>query len=102
MTKFEDPVLPSDLSSVRYEILKLKKLGYKMTRPSRHHLKIGSINYFPSTGTITSDPCYRHTERGFEALLRILDNVSAPAQIKNVATSKEIFTLEPPIDPNCR
>src|SRR5450830_1889328 len=79
MSKNKSLILPNDHRMLVREIRKLQELGYKMTRPSPHHLKIGSTNYFPSTGTITTYPCYRHIERGFEALLRILENASTSA-----------------------
>jgi hypothetical protein len=72
-------LLANDRPTLRREIRELTKRGYKVARPSPHHVKIGPVNYFPSTGTITSDPCYRHPEKGFDSLVRILEEVAQSA-----------------------
>ena len=75
MAKKTELFFPTDPPEWHSEIRALQKRGYKVTRPSPHQIKVGPINYYPSTGTITSDPCRRHTEKGFDGLLEVLDHV---------------------------
>ena len=65
--------LPRDPGKLRKEIRELVKLGYRVQRCTAYHLKIGPVNYFWSTGKITTDPCERHNEKGFQALLDVLE-----------------------------
>ena len=76
MAKNTDLFLPADPPEWRHEILELLKRGHRVTRPSPHQVKIGPINYYPSTGTITTDPRNRRLGKGFAALLRLLREVA--------------------------
>lgn len=75
MSKFttESAILPEDSPKLVTQIEKLEKLGYNVCRCSPFHVKIGPYNWFPTTGKITIDPQSRHPEKGFDALLRLLD-----------------------------
>ena len=76
MAENKDLFRPTDPPKWRHEIRELLKRGYRVRRPSPDHVKIGPINYYPSTGTITTDPCNRRLGNGFEALLRLLGEVA--------------------------
>lgn len=75
MSKCNEIIRRDDTDIVREQITELLQQGYKVRRPSPHHVKIGHINYFPTTGTITMDPCHRHTEKGYTELIRVLEIV---------------------------
>jgi hypothetical protein len=72
MAENKDLFRPTDPPRWRHEIGELLKRGYRVRRPSPHQVKIGPINYYPSTGTITTDPGNRRLGKGFEALLLVL------------------------------
>ncbi len=63
---------PKDLPWLRKDIEELERRGYPVIRHSEHHFKIGDINYWPSKGKIVIDPCTKHSEKGFQALLDLL------------------------------
>ena len=58
-------------------IKQLKDCGYKVQQCTPYHLKIGPVNYFWTTGRITTDPDLKHPGKGFEALLALLDKRTA-------------------------
>lgn len=70
MTNFNE----YDTAKEREQITELERRGYDVSRKTRYHVKIGAVNYFITTGTITIDPSERHQHKGFEALLSILEN----------------------------
>ncbi|MDP2227068.1 MAG: hypothetical protein Q8J78_06290 [Moraxellaceae bacterium] len=70
-------IRPCDTPTVRDQIRQLVELKYHVQRKTDHQLKIGPVNYYPVRGTITLDPCERHSERGFTALLELLERVLA-------------------------
>ena len=49
-------ILPSDFPELRERYQQLEKLGYSVQRCTPHHIKVGPVNWFPSTGKITIDP----------------------------------------------
>jgi hypothetical protein len=61
-----------DSEELREQIRDLIKRGYPVQRPTVFHVKIGPINYYPSRGKITADPCQKFAEAGYDALLKIL------------------------------
>ena len=65
-----------DSSELREQIKELEKRDYKVKRCSEYHLKIGLVNYFWTTGTITTDPDIKHPEKGFDALLDLLQKIT--------------------------
>lgn len=67
-------ILPTDPVAVRKQIKTLLDRGYRVVRCSVHQLKIGEISYYPGKGTIMVDPTTRHREKGFDALLDLLDS----------------------------
>jgi hypothetical protein len=73
--KAPSAVLPEDSPLLREQIEELERLAYSVQRCTRHHVKIGPVNFYPSRGKITIDPDSRHPEKGFEALLRLLDGM---------------------------
>jgi hypothetical protein len=53
---------------------RLKGLNYWFTVFSPHHLKVGNVNYWPSTGTLFVDGAPEACpEEGLDALIRHLD-----------------------------
>jgi hypothetical protein len=70
--KVAETTRPRDTEEVRLEIRKLVEFGYRVIRKTDHQIKIRDVNYYPSTGTITIDPCTKFKDKGFEALLDLL------------------------------
>jgi hypothetical protein len=62
-----------DGREMKFAIKTLVELDVCITRPSPYQLKIGDINYYPSTGRITLDPAIVHDGRGLDALLDLLE-----------------------------
>jgi hypothetical protein len=62
-----------DGREMKFAIKKLAELEVCIIRPSPYQLKIGDINYYPSTGRITLDPTIVHDGRGLDALLDLLE-----------------------------
>jgi hypothetical protein len=58
-------------------IKQLENRGHWVQQCSPYHLKIGPVNYFWTTGRITTDPDLKHPGKGFEALLALLDKRTA-------------------------
>ncbi len=81
MSPAQPIVLPADTIELRKQIRKLQDLGYNVRRCSPHHLKIGAVNYFPSTGVITTDPKHRQSAKGFDALLKVLQRIASQTPI---------------------
>lgn len=67
--------LDTDPPRWREEIEALERMGLNLRRCSEHHLKIGEVNYYPSTGRIYIDPARKYPEKGFKALLRAIEEV---------------------------
>jgi hypothetical protein len=53
-------------------IKRLISLKYFVKRPEKKQLKIGPVNYWPTTGTITVDGGRRIVQKGTETLMRVL------------------------------
>jgi hypothetical protein len=53
-------------------INRLIHLKYFVKRPEKKQLKIGPVNYWPTTGTITVDGGRRIVQKGIETLMRVL------------------------------
>jgi hypothetical protein len=64
---------PGDPAEIRDQIRHLLSLKYYVQRKTDFHIKIGDVNYYPHRGTITIDPSLRHAEKGFKALLALLE-----------------------------
>jgi hypothetical protein len=80
-----DLILPTDTAEWRRQIEVLQKHGYNnMRRCNEHHIKIGEINYYPNTGTITTDPAHRHSQKGLEALLEVLERITESMNIIHI------------------
>jgi hypothetical protein len=67
-----------DADDLKKAITQLKK-RYPVVRKSEHHFKIRAVNYYPSTGRITIDPCQVHSERGYDALYSLLEQLYPPS-----------------------
>ena len=62
---------------------KLKELNFWFTVHSPHHLKVGNVNYWPSTGSIVVDGAPEACpERGLDALIRHLDRQQHKSDVK--------------------
>ena len=64
---------PDDSPEVCLLIMKLIEDKYYVTRASKHQIKHGKVNYYPSSGVITIEGEGRHTEKGPHALLALLE-----------------------------
>jgi hypothetical protein len=73
---------PGDSEETRNEIAELLSRGFRVGRPHQYQLKIARFNYYPNTGRITIDPCHRHSKRGFDALIELLDAAVSRGEIK--------------------
>jgi hypothetical protein len=73
---------PGDSDETRNEIAELLARGFRVSRPTHFQLKIARFNYYPNTGRITIDPCHRHSKRGFDALIELLDAAVSRGEIK--------------------
>ncbi len=65
--------LDTDPPRWRQEIEELERMGEDVRRCSVHHVKIGDVNYYPSTGRIYIDPCIKYPNKGFKALLHVIE-----------------------------
>lgn len=63
---------PEDPPELRKQLRQLMDLNYRVKRMTKYHIKICEVNYF-TTGTITIDPDVRHRDKGFEALIELLE-----------------------------
>jgi hypothetical protein len=60
---------------------KLKELGFWFTVCSPHHVKVGNVNYYPSTGRIFVDRAPKaFPERGLDAVIQYLVLVKEAAR----------------------
>ena len=64
---------PDDPPRLKKELAQLKQLQPSTVRKTKWHVKIDDVNYYPHRGTITIDPHTRRSDRGFEALLELLN-----------------------------
>lgn len=71
-------IQPNDSPDLRKQIAELRGLGYRVLRYTEYQLKIGPVSYYPTTGRIMIDPAIKHPEKGFEALLELLDKTRRP------------------------
>jgi len=71
-----DLFYPSDSSDVRRQIRTLIDRGYKVARYTEYQLKVGPYSYYPGKGTIVVDPCHKHSAKGFDALLELLEKLN--------------------------
>lgn len=67
--------LPDDTPRFYELIRELIDLKYFVWRPSKHHIKHGEANFWPSTGTITIDNVGRHPEKGKQAFIALLQRM---------------------------
>lgn len=52
---------------------RLAREGFRARQMDMHHVKIGEVNFYPSTGTITIDGIGRYKEgKGLDALIPLL------------------------------
>jgi hypothetical protein len=58
-----------EISKLIHHLLSLK---YFINRTTQFHIKIGPVNFFPTTGTITIDGEGPSTDKGQESLLSLL------------------------------
>ena len=75
--KYERLYLSTDTEDVRVQIHAIVDKGHYVERPSEYQLKIGAVNYYPHTGTITIDRSRRYPLKGFDALLELLEKQRA-------------------------
>lgn len=71
----KEPILfyPDDAPELYLLISKLIDRKYYVRRPSKHHIKHRALNFYPSTGTITIDGRGRHSEKGPDAFLALVE-----------------------------
>lgn len=70
------PLYYPDDTPRTYELIReLIDLKFFVWRPSKYHIKHGDVNFWPSTGTITIDNVGRHSERGKEAFIALLQRM---------------------------
>ena len=75
---------------------KLKELNFWFTVHSPHHLKVGNVNFWPSTGSIVVDGAPEACpERGLDALIRHLDRQQHKSDAK-VQPEQNCIVLEFP------
>lgn len=79
---------PDDTPTLRKLIKELIGLKYFVSRPSKHHIKHGAINFYPSTGTITIDAVGRHPENGRQAFLALLTTMYPKQPIADLGTEE--------------
>jgi hypothetical protein len=73
ISKAEQHFSEHDTSEIREQIIELVELRFPVSRKSRYHVKILDVNFFPTKGTITIDPDIRYKEKGFDALVKLLE-----------------------------
>ena len=70
------PLFYPDDTLATYELIReLINLKYFVWRPSKYHIKHRDVNFWPSTGTITTDNVGRHPENGKEAFFALLQRM---------------------------
>jgi hypothetical protein len=79
--KYEKYFRSIDTAEHRDQIRLLVDRGYPVIRKTDYQIKIRAVNYYLGRGTITIDPCEKYADRGFEALLRLL-NEKYPVELK--------------------
>ena len=73
MTNYGKPLHhDNDSDGMRHAIERIKEEGFMLHRPSPYHLKVGTANFYPTTGKITIDPTVVHPARGVGAYLKLL------------------------------
>jgi hypothetical protein len=84
--------MQQDSEELRKQIRDLIKRGYSVRRPSPFHIKIGSVNYYPSRGKVTVDPTQKITGTGYDALLEALEKwrISKKLPLKPKDPSKNL------------
>jgi hypothetical protein len=73
-----ETIQPNDSPELRKQIAELRGLGYRVLRYTEYQLKIGPVSYYPTTGRIMIDPAIKHPEKGFDALLELLERSRGP------------------------
>lgn len=68
-------IRPEDTPELRRQLESLAALGFSVRRPSPWHVKVGPVNFFPTTGRVTTDPNIKHEQRGFDYFLKIIDKL---------------------------
>jgi hypothetical protein len=62
-----------ELSLAMIEAMRaLDSRGIDFRQTSKHQLKIGRFNFWPSTGAITEDEYGRRSERGLDDLINVI------------------------------
>ena len=78
---------PGDPPELRRQLEDLVERGFSVRRPSPWHVKVGPVNFFPTTGRVTTDPNIKHEQRGFDYFLKVINKL----QRQNAAdTDQEI------------
>ena len=88
--------LQNDDEAIVALIEHLIRLKYFISRPSRWHLKIGPVNYWTSTGTITVDGVGRAEQSGIEGLLKLLSLSYPPSVTHSFKRQSRPTQLIPP------
>lgn len=73
-----------DGDEMKHAVETIEETGYKLRRPSPHHLKVGTANFYPTTGTITIDPATVHPDRGVEAFLKLLRKLYGDPKLRPI------------------
>lgn len=77
--------LKGDGDRITKQIRLLLSRKYEVRRPSPFQIKVGPVNFFPTTGKVTTDPYTKHTQNGFDYFLEVIEN-----QIPRRSTMQEI------------
>ena len=76
-----------DTEEERQLITELVNRGYPVSRKADFHIKILDVNYYFPRGRIVTDPCICHKDKGFEALLTLLEKMY-PRPARRYSSSK--------------
>jgi hypothetical protein len=76
-TSSHDELSPGMIEAMRA----LDSHGLIFRRTSKHQLKIGRFNFWPSTGAITEDDYGRRSERGLGDLINVIQRL--PTQVRS-------------------
>jgi hypothetical protein len=69
----ESPLFYNDDTPETVELIHgLIRRKYFTQRPSKSHIKVGPVNFWPTTGTISVDGRGRAVEKGADFLMQIL------------------------------
>jgi hypothetical protein len=69
--------LDGDDVRTRKQIELLLERKYDVRRPTQFQIKVGPVNFFPTTGKVTTDPHLKHPQKGFDYFLEVLESLTS-------------------------